>query len=186
MNPQFSALRGGAVTLHRITEANTERVRAMFSSFPDSDYMLSELGDSYPPQYDKEGRQTIYGFDTTLDGALAGMSLLGISTWEHLRGFTGADTLEHLRGKGVAPRSKPHLFYLGFEMFGLYRIETGCLVSNTASKRSIEKTPGFAFEGIVRGFVRHADGTFEDEYRYAILRPDWECLYDKTQIEVIP
>ena len=113
------------------------------------------------------------------------MSLLEIFDWKALKGATGADTLLHMRGKGVAPRSKPHLFYLTFELLGLNRIETGCLVSNTASKISIEKTPGFRFEGISRESGINADGVFEDEYLYAILRKDWERLYDKSQIKVI-
>ena len=84
------------------------------------------------------------------DGELAGLSLLGIDDWKQSRGYTGADTLAHMRGKGVAPRSKPHLFYLAFEILGLNRLETGCFVSNLASKKSIEKTAGFQFEGIKR------------------------------------
>ncbi len=88
-------------------------------------------------------------------------------------------------GKGVAPRSKPHLFYLAFEILGLNRIETGCFVSNIASKKSIEKTAGFEFEGTTRQSGLNDNGEFEDEYRYAILRQDWVKLYDKTRIDVI-
>jgi RimJ/RimL family protein N-acetyltransferase len=71
-------------------------------------------------------------------------------------------------------------------MLGLHRIETGCNVSNLASRRSIEKTPGFQLEGILRGYALDENGAFEDEYRYAILRSDWEKLYDKNLVEVIP
>jgi len=125
------------------------------------------------------------GFYATLDGVLAGMSLLGIDSWRNRRGYTGADTLTHMRGRGLAPGSKPHLFYLGFHMLGLNRIETGCFVSNLSSKRSIEKTPGFVHEGIFRKSSLNDDDVFEDEHRYGILRTDWEHLYDPTQIEVI-
>lgn len=181
----FRALRCGNITLHRITSENAAEVRRMFSGWPDSDYMLNEIDESYLPTWDDQGRQMLYGFYAMLDDVLAGMSLIAVDTWERLRGYTGADTLMHMRGKGVAPGSKPHLFYLGFEMLGLYRIETGCTVSNLASKRSLDKTPGLQLEGTLRGWVRHPDGTFEDEYRYAIIRPDWERLYDKTQVGVI-
>ena len=183
---QFSALRCGAITLHRITETNFKEILALFNGFPDSDYMLSELKESYYPDYDPQGRQTLYGFCATLNGSLAGGSILGISSWPDGRGFTGADTLTFMRGKGVAPGSKPHLFYLGFELLGLNRIETGCLVSNIASKRSIEKTPGFQLEGILREYARNAQGDFEDEYRYAILKRDWLRLYEKNKVEVLP
>jgi ribosomal-protein-serine acetyltransferase len=185
MSIAFSALRSGLIVLHRITEENFEQVQGMFSGFPDSGYLLSELTHSYRPRFDSAGRQTGYGFYATLDGVPAGMSLLGVSSWGDCRGYTGADTLAHMRGRGVAPGSKPHLFYLGFELLGLNRLETGCAVSNIASKRSIEKTPGFQYEGTMREHVRSAQGGFEDEYRYAILRRDWIRLYDKSTIEVI-
>ncbi|GAB3551315.1 hypothetical protein GCM10027577_31560 [Spirosoma fluminis] len=90
-----------------------------------------------------------------------------------------------MRGRGVAPRSKPHLFYLAFELLELNRVETGCFVSNLASKRSIEKTAGFMLEGVMRESGLNDHGAFEDEYLYAILRKDWLTLYDKTQIELV-
>ena len=186
MELTFTALRHGSITLHRITEANFEEVVTLFKGFPDSDEMIEELRESYRPEYDKEGRQILYSFYTTLNSELAGISLLGIDSFDEARGYTGADTLSHMRGKGVAPGSKPHLFFLGFQLLGLNRIETGCLVSNTASKRSIEKTPGFVYEGTLREQQRNDEGDFEDVYFYAILKRDWENLYQPDGIEVVP
>jgi ribosomal-protein-serine acetyltransferase len=182
----FSALRCGAVTLHRISAANLAEVRARFSGLGDSAYMLAELEANYRPEYDDQHRQTVFGFYATLEGALAGASLLGISSWNEARGFTGADTLMHMRGRGVAPASKPALYYLGFALLGLNRIETGCFASNVASRRSMEKTPGLAYEGTLRQYARNASGVFEDEHRYAILRSDWIRLYAATRVEVLP
>jgi ribosomal-protein-serine acetyltransferase len=181
----FRALRAGPITLHRITQANTDSVLAMCCGYADSDYMLGEIRRSYLPAYDDQGRQLVYGFYTTLDDQLAGGSLLGISSFAAARGYTGADTLLHMRGRGVAPGSKPHLFYLGFHLLGLNRIETDCLASNTASRRSIEKTPGMIYEGTLRSYARNPQGNFEDEYRYAILRHDWLRFYAPGEIEVI-
>lgn len=181
----FSALRRKAITLHLINGDNFPNVRHMFTGFPDSAYMLKEMDESYIPQYDSDGRRTVYGFYSFLDDELAGASLLGISDWDELRGYTGADTLQHMRGRRIAPDSKPHLFYVGFHLLGLNRIETGCLVSNRSSQRSIEKTPGFQFEGILRSFARNERGEFEDELRYAILREDWLKLYNPNEIKVI-
>jgi len=83
---QFSALRCGAITLHRITEANFHQVVASFSGFPASDYMLSELRESCQPEYDEQGRQVRFGFYATINGVLAGGSILGVSSWtESLR-----------------------------------------------------------------------------------------------------
>jgi RimJ/RimL family protein N-acetyltransferase len=90
-----------------------------------------------------------------------------------------------MRGRGVTPGSKPHLFYLAFELLELNRVATGCRVSNLASKRSLEKTVGLQLEGIMRESGVNDDGAFEDEYLYAILRRDWLALYDKTQVQVL-
>lgn len=180
----FNALHFDSITLHLINEENLPIVRSMFLGFPDSEVMIKELEKSYVPQY-RDGIRTKFGFYTMLDNELAGLSLLGISSWVDRRGYTGADTLLHKRGRGVAPRSKPHLFYLAFEILGLNRVETGCLVSNIASKRSIEKTAGFQFEGILREYSQNLHGEFEDEYRYAIFRRDWLRLYDKSAVQVI-
>jgi hypothetical protein len=182
----FSALRQGAITLHRITASNLPLTRALFTGFADSSYLLQEIATSYRPEYDTEGRQTLYGFYSTLYDTLAGASMLGISSWREARGFTGADTLLHMRGRGVAPQSKPLLLYLGFELLSLHRIETGCFVSNLASRRSIEKTPGMCFEGTLRQYARNARGEFEDEHRFAILKQDWLRSYDRSTIEVVP
>ena len=180
----FKALQVEAITLHLINEDNLAEVRALFQGLPDSYELLKTLAQSYMPRY-ADGLRTKYGFYARLAGELAGLSLLGISDWRARRGYTGADTLWHMRGRGVAPRSKPLLFYLAFELLGLNRVETGCLASNVASRRSIEKTAGFQFEGVLREYGVNARGEFEDERRYAILRRDWARLYDKTRVEVI-
>ncbi|HYO06222.1 MAG TPA: GNAT family protein [Phototrophicaceae bacterium] len=181
----FKALYSDSITLYLINENNAAEVCSMFEGFPDSGYMLSEINESYLPEFDEKGRRTKYGFYSLLNDELAGLSLLGIDCWKTSRGYTGADTLAHMRGKGVAPRSKPHLFYLAFEILKLNRLETGCFVSNVASKKSIEKTAGFQFEGIRRESGINEQGDFEDELFYGILRRDWLELYDKTQIKVL-
>ena len=180
----LKALRFDSITLHLINEENLGDVNNMFKGFPDSNELLQEIEEHYVPEYE-DGRRIKYGFYAMLGNELAGLSLLGIDSWKERKGYTGADTLMHMRGLGVAPRSKPHLFYLGFEILGLNRLETGCLVSNMASKRSIEKTPGFQFEGITRESGLNDIGEFEDEYIYAILRRDWVKLYDKSLVTVI-
>ena len=181
----FRALRCGELTLHRIREDNLAQVRELFAVMPDAGYLLAELEANYRPEYDEERRQTLFGFYSTLGGQLAGASLLGVSSWLEARGFTGADTFVHMRGRGVAPGSKPALYYLGFAVLGLNRIETGCFASNLASRRSLEKTPGLVYEGTLRQYARNAAGVFEDEHRFAILRSDWLALYRDARIEVV-
>lgn len=182
----FRGLRCGAIALRRIDEDNLPDVRLMFAGLPDSAYILAELEANYRPEYDDQRRQTLFGFYTTLREELVGACLLGISSFAEARGFTGADTLVHRRGQGIAPASKPALFYLGFALLGLNRIETGCFVSNVASRRSLEKTPGLRYEGTLRKYARNAAGVFEDEHRFAIVRSDWITLYGRTAIEVLP
>ncbi len=184
MDNEFTVIRSGALTLRLITSANLEEIRLLLKSMAGTEAMQAELGTSYLPRFDDADRRTKYGFVSSLGDTPAGMCLLGISSWTHLRGYTGADTLPNMRGKGVAPDTKPHLFYLAFEILGLNRVETGCLVSNKSSRRSIEKTAGFTYEGTLRQFGRNERGEFEDEYRWALLRSDWERLYDKSLFEV--
>lgn len=179
----FRALVSKSITLYLITKENQDEVRSMLEKAGDA-YTLGEFEKSYLPKFE-DGQQIKFGFYSTLDDTLAGLSLLGVSSFKHKRGYTGADTLPEMRGKGVAPGSNPHLFYLGFEILGLNRIETGCFVSNAASQRSIEKTAGFEFEGILREYALNEQGEFEDERRYGIIRKDWQKLYNKTLIEVV-
>jgi len=180
----FRALHSDDITLHLITEDNLPETYALFQGYADSPAMLEELFRSYLPRYE-QGRRTNFGFYSLLDGQLAGLTLLTVDSWEEKAGSTGADVLRHMRGRGVTPRSKPHLFYLAFELLELNRVATGCRVSNRSSQRSIEKTAGFQFEGTMRESGLNDAGEFEDEYLYAILRRDWQHLYDKARVQVI-
>jgi ribosomal-protein-serine acetyltransferase len=180
----FRALHSDSITLHLINEDNLADVYEQFRGFPDSKAMREELLRNYLPRYEN-GRRTNFGFCSLLDGELAGMTLLTVDSWEEKAGSTGADVFEHMRGRGVTPRSKPHLFYLAFELLGLNRVATGCRVSNLSSKRSIEKTAGFQFEGVMRESGVNEAGEFEDELLYAILRRDWQQLYDPGRVRVI-
>lgn len=180
----IKALYSDSITLHLVNEDNLAQVSTLFQGFPDSSEMLQELFQHYLPRYEN-GKRTNYGFYVLLGDELAGMTLLTVDDWAGRIGSTGADMFRHMRGRGVTPRSKPHLFYLAFELLGLNRVATGCLISNVSSKRSIEKTAGFQFEGISRESGVNERGEFEDEYLYAILRRDWLRLYDRSQIQVI-
>jgi ribosomal-protein-serine acetyltransferase len=185
-DPAFSALRHRDITLHLITEENLPTLLEAVADSEEADDFQYELTHHYAPTYDKEGRRKAWGFYATMNDEVMGFSLLDVDDWENKIGSTGADTLPEHRGKGLAPGSKPHLYYLAFHLLGLNRIETGCLVSNTASRRSLEKTPGIVYEGTFREAEWNEDTEqFEDVVRYAILRRDWEHLYAIDEIEVI-
>ena len=180
----FKALKTLDMTLFLINDDNLAEVNDLFRGFADAEELLQEIYDSYRPRFE-EGRRTNFGFYAVQDGQVAGLSLLTVDSFKERRGSTGADTPQQMRGQGIAPRSKPHLFYLAFELLGLNRVETGCLVSNLASKRSIEKTRGFQFEGIARESGLNVAGELEDQYLYAILRRDWLEFYDKSLVQVV-
>ncbi|UYZ57847.1 GNAT family N-acetyltransferase [Hymenobacter latericus] len=180
----FKALHSDGITLHLINEDNLTEVFSLFQGHPDTQPMLEEMFRNYLPRYERDQR-TNFGFYSMLDAELAGMTLLSVDSWEERAGSTGADVFEHMRGRGVTPRSKPHLFYLAFELLGLNRVATGCRVSNLSSKRSIEKTTGFQFEGVMRESGLNDLGEFEDELLYAILRRDWLQLYDASRVQVL-
>ena len=181
----LTALHADGISLHLISEDNLAEVYQLFQGFPDSKEMLDELFQSYLPRYE-QGRRTNFGFYSRLGTELAGMALLSIDSWEERSGSLGADIFQHMRGRGITPRSKPHLFYLAFELLGLNRIATGCRISNTSSKRSLEKTVGLQLEGIMRESGRNEQGEFEDEYLYSILRREWQQLYDPAAVTVVP
>ncbi|GAB2772072.1 RimJ/RimL family protein N-acetyltransferase [Hymenobacter luteus] len=181
----FRALISDDITLHLIEEDNLADIAGLFQGYPDSREMLEELFRNYLPQYDRAGRRTTFGFYSYLGAELAGMTLLSVDSWDEKAGSTGADVFRHMRGRGVTPRSKPHLFYLAFELLGLNRVATGCRVSNLSSKRSIEKTAGFQFEGVMRESGVNDQGEFEDELLYAILRRDWQGLYHPAAVTVV-
>ncbi len=181
----IKSLYSGELELHRISLENLAQVRSMLENESDSEELLEELEENYLPAYDSQNRLTMYGFYILKAGKLAGLSLLEVDSWTDARGNTGADILPHMRGQGIAPASKVHLFYLGFGLLGLNRIETGHVVSNHASQRSIEKTPGFRLEGVLREYERNAQGQYEDTLYYGMLRRDWLELYQDITVEVV-
>jgi ribosomal-protein-serine acetyltransferase len=179
----FEALQTDSLTLHLINEDNLVEVVERLQGFPDSPQMLAELFRNYQPTYE-DGQRVTFGFYALLGAELAGLTALRVESWEERAGSTSADVFRHMRGRGVAPGSKPHLFYLAFELLGLHRVATVCRVSNRSSQRSIEKTAGLRLEGIMRESGVNEQGAFEDECLYAILRQDWEQLYDKSRVQV--
>lgn len=186
MELNFGAIRVGRVVAYLITNENADFMRSLLRAQPEIDEVLAEFEACYLPRFDTEGRQNRFGFLATLDGIPAGLSMLVVECWENARGYTGADAIPHMRGKGVTPGTKPHLYYLGFELLGLNRIYTGTTASNHSSRRSMEKTPGLVLEGVKREYSRNAQGAFEDEYLYAILKGDWLSLYDRGQVDLLP
>ena len=140
----IKGLYSDSITLLPITEENAGYVRSLMSGFEDSAEMILEMNEHYLPKYEN-GMRAKYGFYTLLKDQLAGMTLLGIDSFTAKKGYTGADTFLHMRGKGVAPGSKPHLFYFGFEIVGLNRLATGCPDLESCIKAFHRKNPRICF-----------------------------------------
>lgn len=181
-NLNISELAYNQYRLVLISDQNKNWLWDRFAQSEESDYFCKELNKISNPRIDKNGYRTRYAFYTLADEQLAGLNLLGISSWEKKTGYTGVDVLPHMRGRGIAPATKPLLFYLGFQLLNLERIETGCLISNLSSKRSIEKTRGFQYVEVLKDYHLHEDGHREDEHRYVITRSDWEKEYSSFKI----
>ena len=181
----FTALQTDSPTLHLITEDNLAGVVEQLRGFPDSPHLLAESLRDYQPAYDR-GRRVCFGFSVRLGAELAGLVALRVERWEERAGSTSAEVFRHMRGRGVAPGCKAHLFYLAFGVLGLHRVATVCRVSNQASRHSIEKTAGLRLEGVMRESGVNEHGAFEDECLYAILRQDWAQLYDPSHVTLWP
>jgi RimJ/RimL family protein N-acetyltransferase len=75
-------------------------------------------------------------------------------------------------GKGYGTEAIELMVRHGFERMNFYKITAGMWSSNEGSRRSFEKA-GFVLEGTLReNYFR--GGGYQDEYRYGLLRRDWE------------
>jgi RimJ/RimL family protein N-acetyltransferase len=86
-------------------------------------------------------------------------------------------------GRGLCTRAVQMIVVMGFEKMGLERLQVGCDVLNTGSRRVIEKV-GFVEEGVLRQMLPSAPpnvveagwcGT-GDMVLYALTRDDFEVL----------
>lgn len=74
------------------------------------------------------------------------------------------------RGRGYASRAVRLLTGWAFGVAGFARLELGAKVDNVASQR-VAIAAGFAADGVRAARLRNADGSFSDEARFALVRP---------------
>lgn len=93
--------------------------------------------------------------------------------WVHRRGDVSVVVGDKdFRGKGVATEAIRLIVRHGFIKMNLRKLTAGMWASNTGSIRAFEKN-GFALEGTLRENFHHR-GIYVAEFRYGLLRPDWE------------
>jgi len=64
------------------------------------------------------------------------------------------------------------LLRFGFEELGLHRIHVSCDAENYGSYRVMERN-GMCREAVMKEAILGRDGTWHDQYEYAILRDEW-------------
>jgi len=74
------------------------------------------------------------------------------------------------RGRGYTTRALRLLAPWAFDVAGFARLELGAKGSNVASQRAAAAA-GFRQDGVLRTRLRHPDGTFSDEVRFALVNP---------------
>jgi RimJ/RimL family protein N-acetyltransferase len=79
------------------------------------------------------------------------------------------------RGRGYTTRALRLLAPWAFETAGFARLELGAKVSNVASQRAALGA-GFETDGVLRARLRHPDGSFSDEARFAMVNPRYRSV----------
>jgi RimJ/RimL family protein N-acetyltransferase len=92
---------------------------------------------------------------------------LGLELWDPADRGRG-------RGRECITLLAGHLF----DREDAIRVQASTDVENAAMRRVLE-ADGFGYEGVLRGFMPHADGTPRDYAMYGLTRADWEERKDR-------
>jgi RimJ/RimL family protein N-acetyltransferase len=79
------------------------------------------------------------------------------------------------RGRGYTARALRLLAPWAFEVAGFARLELGAKVANVASQRAAAAA-GFEADGVRQARLRHPEGTFSDEVRFALVNPRYRSV----------
>lgn len=101
---------------------------------------------------------------------------IGFHEWFHPRIYelSWAMHRDH-QGRGYATEAAAALLPYGFETLGVQRVIATCQPENVASWRVMEKL-GMQREGHLKQCIERPDGSWWDEYFYAILRSEWRSI----------
>lgn len=81
------------------------------------------------------------------------------------------------QGRGYGREATELVLRYAFEELNLNRVELSVYADNWRAIRMYQKV-GFVQEGCARQ-ARYSNGRYQDEYRFAILRSEWEALYGR-------
>lgn len=79
------------------------------------------------------------------------------------------------QGRGYGREATELALRYAFEELNLNRVELSVYADNWRAIRLYQKV-GFVQEGCARQ-ARYSNGRYQDEYRFAMLRSEWEALY---------
>ena len=116
-----------------------------------------------------------FSVELTADRSFIGLLALHLGATNYKKGKIWLKLHSNHWNKGYATEAAGELLQFGFKQLQLHRIEAGCAVENTASKRVLEKL-GMVQEGLFRANLS-IRGEWIDNYEFAILDTDFEKLY---------
>jgi [ribosomal protein S5]-alanine N-acetyltransferase len=134
------------------------------------------------PQTEEQAREFVsenaadpraLALETRVDRELVGH--IGFHPWFGERAYEiGWAVAPAHQGRGYATEAAGALLAYGFERLGLHRIIATCQPQNTASVRVAEKL-GMRREAHFRECMAAPDGSWWDEYFYALLENEWRA-----------
>lgn len=124
--------------------------------------------------------QTDYVFGVALKGTDRLIGVTGLHQVEARNrsavfGINIGDTA--FQGRGYGREATELVLRYAFEELNLNRVELAVYADNWRAIRLYQKV-GFVQEGCARQ-ARYSNGRYQDEYRFAILRSEWEALYGR-------
>lgn len=116
-----------------------------------------------------------FSIELTADHTFIGLIALNLGKANYKKGKIWLKLHTNHWNKGYGSESLKEILKFGFKQLQLHRIEAGCAVQNTASKKIIEKV-GMIQEGLLRANLP-IRGEWVDNYEFAMLDTDYEQLY---------
>jgi len=148
-------------------DPDTSRWMLMGRTAPSAEKWCRDLADAWP-------RAVAMAICRETDGVVVGMVGLFDIDWlsrrAEFRIVVGKD-----RHKGYGATATSLMLKHGFEGLNLHRIWLGTAAGNEQAQRCFEKA-GFKYEGALMDDFWLPEGGYMANYRYAILKPEWEKL----------